>query len=156
MDLKLDAGAAKRMSQQAEAEEERAFQNGFNQAMGSAEVVPGDDEFSASMAQIMRAIQQGEILPLEFKPIIDRYIDKEVAMRAKYEPRDRLMARMSGTLPPPPPNTTTDSAIPQRRTDARVTPRPAGAVRTRIPNAYQGPLQDEEPRLDPPRTMWGA
>ena len=156
MDFKLDAGTAARMIQQAEDERQRAYMDGFNGVRGGPVSGPSDGEFFLSMGELAKAITQGAVLPLEFKALVDQYMPANVAKAARYESRDSLMARMSGATPPRQPAVTTDSATPRRRMEGVITPMPEGDVTTRIPNAYGGQLDDEEPRLAPPRTMWGA
>jgi hypothetical protein len=153
MELKLDAETAARLAKQADDGIERAFLAGFSGAPGESDA---GDGFATSMAELVGAIKQGAILPLEFKPLIDQHVDSEIAKLARYEPRASLMARMSGNVPGAAQPLGTDSTAPQRRIDPLTTQMPGGDVTTRIPNSYRGPLDDFQPRLDPPRTRWGA
>jgi hypothetical protein len=84
--FRLNGETAARMTKQAEEQAQRAYLNGFNNVPGGKTSNPADYDFSASMAELVKAIKQGAILPLDFKPLINKHVDSEFAAIAKYEP----------------------------------------------------------------------
>lgn len=101
-----------------------------------------------------RAIAGGVEIPSEFEPFVRQHLPAELAKSARYADRQGLIGRMMGR--PATPELKPDSAAPNRRVDELLLETPGGDIGTRIPNTYRGPLDDGEPRMSPPRTMWGA
>lgn len=130
---------------------------------------------------LIEAIQAGELIPAEFAPFVQKYLPLDFQQAARFRPATvpqilsspRGPGLISGAM-----NATPESATPSRRQDEfdRRTPgviredhvrgenapqsvdealdRGFGIARSKMPNAYRGPLDKEEPSLPPQANWW--
>lgn len=109
------------------------------------------DEAAFSQQEIRNAIAGGAILPREFAPY------GGLLGPSQFQPRAALLEQLGygllGGLPPAP-SSMSGSYAPERRLDGSITPFPHADVRTTIPNAYEGPLDEHEPRMRAQPWAW--